>query len=483
MYDVVIIGAGLGGLECGVLLSKRGMKVCVLEKEHVVGGALQSYRRGSQLLETGMHYVGGLAEGQALHQLFGQLGLLNLPWKRLNEDAFDEVILDGTSYFYAQGYDRFVERLAQNFPHQRENLKQYVALLKKVGDGLMDSLKPRTADDVYTGSLFARSAWEFLQETISDERLRQVLVGTCLKMELKPDSLPLYTYAQIQSSFIQSAWRLPGGGQQLVDCLADQIRANGGEVRTLSEVTHFEESEEGLTGAWVRTPGGEELVEGRMFIADLHPALVMQLLENSRFVRRIYRNRISRLPNTFGMMTVSLQLKKDTVPYLNRNQYIYQGLDDLWSLHAYDPTRGTRACLACYRYDGEATTENIDLLTPLYPEEVEAWNDTRVLHRGADYEAFKQKKAEELLNLAEPYTFGTKNAIEKIWTSTSLTYRDYTGTCQGSAYGIRKDWQNVMGSILTPRTPVPNLLLTGQNLNLHGVLGTTMTSLFTCREI
>jgi all-trans-retinol 13,14-reductase len=37
--------------------------------------------------------------------------------------------------------------------------------------------------------------------------------------------------------------------------------------------------------------------------------------------------------------------------------------------------------------------------------------------------------------------------------------------------------------MLTPKTPIENLLLTGQNLNLHGILGVSMTSFFTCAEI
>jgi all-trans-retinol 13,14-reductase len=40
-----------------------------------------------------------------------------------------------------------------------------------------------------------------------------------------------------------------------------------------------------------------------------------------------------------------------------------------------------------------------------------------------------------------------------------------------------------MYTILTPKTPVENVYLTGQNLNLHGILGTSMTSFFTCAEI
>ena len=66
---VVIIGAGLGGLECGYILAKNGMKVTVLEREAQVGGCLQTFRRGVALFDTGFHYVGALGEGESLHTL------------------------------------------------------------------------------------------------------------------------------------------------------------------------------------------------------------------------------------------------------------------------------------------------------------------------------------------------------------------------------------------------------------------------------
>ena len=54
-YDVIIIGSGLGGLECGYILSRAGKRVLVLEKGTQPGGCLQSYRRHGLAFDTGFH--------------------------------------------------------------------------------------------------------------------------------------------------------------------------------------------------------------------------------------------------------------------------------------------------------------------------------------------------------------------------------------------------------------------------------------------
>ena len=76
-----------------------------------------------------------------------------------------------------------------------------------------------------------------------------------------------------------------------------------------------------------------------------------------------------------------------------------------------------------------------------------------------------------------------KESVQSVYTSTPLTYRDYTGAVRGTAYGIRKDCNNLTQTLLTPKTPFANLYFTGQNLNLHGILGVSLTSLLTCMEI
>ena len=95
----------------------------------------------------------------------------------------------------------------------------------------------------------------------------------------------------------------------------------------------------------------------------------------------------------------------------------------------------------------------------------------------------KKRMADECITLAERFIPGLRDMITGYYTSTPLTYRDYTQTPEGSAYGLRKDYREPVITLLSSRTPVPNLFLPGQNLMLHGLHGVTMTTLFTCAEI
>ena len=118
-YDVVIIGSGLGGLICARQLAQLGRSVLVLERQAQPGGCLQSYRRGDFEFDTGLHYVGGLAQGQSLHEAFEQLGLMRLPWVRLDADGFDRVTIGRQTFPLCEGFDRFASTLSEYFPREK----------------------------------------------------------------------------------------------------------------------------------------------------------------------------------------------------------------------------------------------------------------------------------------------------------------------------------------------------------------------------
>lgn len=502
-YDVIIIGSGLGGLECGYILARNGKKVLILEQGSQPGGCMQSYRRRGQLFDTGFHYVGGLGEGQSLHAAFKYLDLLDLPWHQLDKDGFDRVsFVDASNqgqslgmdssqtYSLPQGFEHFVEGLSAQFPSEREALQQYVSLLRKANDEQLAAISPDAHPSDEMDSQMSTGAWQYLQDTFHDATLRNVLSGNSLKMELRRDTLPLFSFLHGNSSFVESSWRLKGDGSLLVNRLVEGIKKQGGEIICQARVEELVEKEGKLVEAVVAHGHHPQLAlqgdaslehyEADCFISDIHPALTCDLVKESTKMKRIYRRRIHNVENTFGMFTVSLTYAPDTLEYFNYNQYIYRQ-KDVWQVHEHPELGGV--LVSCrVPEDGSRFARQVDLLTPMPLDSCDAWKDTCIGHRGEDYEAMKERMADECIALADQLIPGIAK-YEHRYTSSPLTWRDYTFTPQGSAYGMRKDYHFPLQTILSPRTPIPNLLLTGQNLILHGIHGVTMTTLYTCAEV
>ena len=469
-YDVVIIGSGFGGLVCAHLLAKAGKRVLVLERQLQAGGCIQSYQRKGQTFDTGLHYVGGLGEGQKLNRIFSHLGLMRLPWHRLDPEGFDLITIGEETFTFAEGYDQFVDKLATRFPKEKEALQQYVQTLQQAEAVAFGS------NDAY--QLFGTSAYDYLTRTFNDPLLINVLSGSALKMELRQASLPLFTFAHGNSSFIQSSWRLQGDGNLIVKSLIDDIHSFGGEVICQAEVDELIEKDGRIIAA--QSTNGETY-EGDIFISDIYPSLTFSLVKDSTVLRNLFRRRMSNMENTFGIFTASLTLRPDTLPYFNHNKFVYRQ-PNVWTFYE-EPGSVGGLMISCRVPEKGTYATQIDLLTPMPWHVCEPWADTQIGRRGADYLAMKARYTDECITLAETVIPGLREMVSQTYTSTPLTYRDYTLTPNGSAYGVRRDCRNLVITMLSPRTPIPNLMLTGQNLMLHGLEGVSMTALLTCQEI
>ena len=455
-YDVIVIGSGLGGLICARQLAKEGRSVLVLERQAQPGGCLQSYRRGDFEFDTGLHYVGGLAEGQPLHEAFEQLGLMRLPWVRLDAEGFDQVTIGRQTFPLCEGFDRFANTLGEYFPQEKNALRQYVDMLRHL---------PPLEESVEV------NAYDWLTSLFRDPLLVNVLSATAMKMELRRESLPLFNFAHSMSSYIQSSWRLKGGGNMIVRSLVSDIKSFGGEVVCRAEVNELVEQDGRIVAA--KCADGQTY-EARVFISDVHPQLTFGWLKDSHLLKGIFRRRIQALENTFGMFTASLVLKPDTLPYFNHNKYVFNEAN-VWTFHE-DMDSVGGVMVSCRVPESGDYARQIDLLTPMPWMLCKRWEDTVVGRRDELYEQQKERLADECILLAERVIPGLRDMVEKRYTSTPLTWRDYTLSPCGSAFGVRKDCRQPLTTMLSPKTPVPNLFLTGQSLVLHGLEGVTMTA-------
>ena len=177
----MIIGAGLGGLFTGAILSKEGFEVTVLEKNATIGGGLQSFQRFGETFDTGMHVVGGMRPGGNIWRICRYLGIADkVRLMDVDDDCTDRLFFaeDRKSYTIAQGREGFVESLTRHFPHEREGLERYVDAVMRIADSTdLFNLRPSTGTlSLFSGSSdFLMAATDFIAQFTSDPKLRAVL--------------------------------------------------------------------------------------------------------------------------------------------------------------------------------------------------------------------------------------------------------------------------------------------------------------------
>ena len=477
----VIIGSGLGGLSCGLILIRNGYDVTVLEQATQAGGCLQCFTRKGVKFETGMHFIGSADEGQVLNRLLRYLGVLDdVQLSRLDTAGYDVVSLQGSEFRFANGREAFVETLAREFPHEKDGLNRYFDLVERVASASsLHSLRKADSDtSPLTTEYQLRSMDDVLREVIGDELLRNVLVGNLPLYAAEKGKTPFSTHAFITDFYNQSAFRVVGGSDCIAASLVRSIEREGGQVLCRQQVRRIVCDDKKATG--VET---DRFHPADVVIADVHPARVVELCQ-SPLLRPAYRRRIAQLPETVGGFSVYLRFKPNTMPYMNYNFYGYHHPSS-WDCERYTADNWPKGYLYmhfCNERDQRFARGGV-ILSYMQFDEVRQWLGTRVGHRGADYEQMKHERAERLIEAVCREHPHLREAIEGYDTSTPLTYYDYTGTEGGSMYGIAKDVSLGPAARVHHRTKVPNLLLTGQNINSHGILGVLVGTVVTCSEL
>lgn len=480
---VVLIGSGLGSLVCAAILSREGFSVTILEMNRQIGGNLQTFIRDKHVFDSGVHYVGGLSEGQNLYKIFNYLGIYKgLSLEKLEHIGFDRICLvdDTNTYFMSQGYETFAEQLTKSFPQEKEAIANYCKLVKRVCEDFpLYNLKSGSAEGKI--SWMDKGCQEVINQLTTNETLRKVLAGNNLLYAGVEDVVPFYMQALIMNSYIESAWKVVGGGSKIASLLSQQIRKHGGRIVTKQKVIKLHVENDVILSA--ETEDGSHY-EADHFISGIHPAITFSLID-SPLIRSGFRNRIDKLKNTLSAFTLNITLHPGIMPYEKCNYYCHL-TDDVWANPDYNPEEWPSQYGLFYSPDphDKIFARGITLITYMNYNEVIPWANSRntTAHpseRSLSYQAFKEEKSQALIEAASARFPLLKKAIKNYYASTPLTYRDYMGTKDGSIYGIAKDYQQPLQTMVTTRTKIANLFLTGQNLNLHGILGVTISALLT----
>jgi len=250
-YDVVVIGAGLGGLSTAALLAKAGKSVLLLERHDRPGGYAHGFKRRGFHFDSGVHLVSGCGpegyrHGSTIHKISRAVGIdpqavfLPIP-------SYARAVYPNFEVPLRSGEEAFIAGLAERFPREKDRLLALIRLCRvlaeeaMLAEELLEQGKTSRVSPVQRlGNLFRyrrTSLGEALDEFLVDPRLKSLCASLWPYLGLSPAKLSFLYWASMMAGYIyEGGYYCRGSFQTYANLLAAAIEGQGGEVLLNSSV-------------------------------------------------------------------------------------------------------------------------------------------------------------------------------------------------------------------------------------------------------
>ncbi len=461
--EVAIIGGGLGGLVCGIELSRQGLNTAVFEKEQVGGGYAQNYRKKGYHFDISLHHIGGLKPGQFTHGCLQSLGVLD-ELQLVESDELFKVELPGFALTLPNNKEGIIKTLSNTFPDEKEGIAALFEFLPKLKN---DVVAPVVNSNFNTplhdrpgAEYINRTYQELLLEFVSDKRLLAVLGQMWSFVGLPPSqSSANYTAAVNASSFIDGEQGIVGGGAALVRKLTGRLRDLGGESFTGNSVDRIIVKDGKSTGI-VLDSG--QVVNARIVISAVNPVYTFNTLLSSNDVSHIYRYRLGNMTPSLSMYTMHMGLDCDPLELgFNKSSLFFNYSSDLDSAFervlSQDLARTDYSVTNASHLGMSVSPAGCGIVSFVEPAIFDGWFNLDK----ASYREKKEATKQILLKKYEDRFPGLREHAEAISFLTPATLERSTNNYKGAVFGFAQSVEQSNYKRLSNKTPVAGLFLTG----------------------
>lgn len=477
-FDVVVIGAGGGGLSAAAALSRAGMKVLVLEKHHRVGGYMTGFQRGGYTFDVSLHAMDGLDEPGGLNvDIFKKLGIWDRVRRVKPEPMYRAAYPDFTVDIPSDA-GQYRARLKELFPKESggiDLLFDEMYAIDLVTPALMKLRSGFDADALLTVLLHPGAAARFflyqrrtlsqmLSRFIQDQKLIAVWTSLTPFAGAEPDRLTALFFMVMWNSYhLHGFYYFEGGSRSVAEALAAVVRENGGTIRLNTRATKIV-IERGRAVA-VRTDRAG-CYTCRYVVSNANaPDTILSLAGREHFPAG-YLRRLESMQAGLSVAVVYLGVNCDYRTFFNgaheisRNETFDQHENFQYAHEGDLQKAGFSLCNYSVLDAGAAPTgKNALAITLLLPYD---WRNRWSWDSGHDiYEACKNEAALALVRRAEEMLPGLRQHIEVMEVGTPLTMKGFTMNPAGTIYGWDAVPEQSMQRRLPQQTPVDNLLLSG----------------------
>jgi all-trans-retinol 13,14-reductase len=487
-FDAIVIGSGIGGLAAAAALAKRGRRVLVLEQHFRLGGLTQTFTRREYTFATGVHYIGGVGEAPESENQFGRM----LRWLTDGRLCFaslgspyDIVRLPGFEFPIEAPRAAYITRLKTSFPSEVAAIDSYFTAC----DAAIRAGMALFAARALPAPLAALVRWfnarrvrralgtttaEALRD-IGDRRLAALLTARWGDYGMVPAQSPFAIHALVMGSYFAGAYYPIGGPARFSEALGETITSAGGELRTRAAVAEIRVALGRVTG--VRLASGES-IDAPVVISAMGAHNTAAALTNG--VAPDWREAVESLKSGVSYVSLYLGFRGDIRQHgaTPANVWVYESNDvgRVWEHPADEDAPAMFVSFSSLKDTAHRDPEHhtAEVVTICRWEPFSAWARSAPGDRPEDYEATKARIAEILLTQFKRHFPQLAPMIDFYELSTPLSQASFVVADRGAMYGLEMSAERMSHSALKVRTPLPGLLLAGQDAASPGIQGAFM---------
>lgn len=469
-YDVIIIGAGIGGLTAGAILARNGKKVLILEKNHVVGGYAVCFKRKGFTFDASLHLINGGKHGPLLDVL-NKCGIDSKIEFLKPAFLYRSIFPDLDIKIPQCSLSELIERLNSYFPEEKEKTGK---LIKSIASVALE-VKQLRATTMYgpeainspsrydASAYYLYKSWgDIIDQFLDNKALKVILSQIWPFFGVAPKTLSAYYFsASLFDYIVNGGYYLKGGSDSLGSALSEAIRVNNGKI-----LLNVEADEIILRGG---RAVGVKITSGEVFscvnvISNIDVITTFSRLLSKENLSSEFLADIGKMKHSISGFEVHLGLKTD----LSQNNSF--GTEyELFLNPDYDCSKQYAAC-------ENNIMEDVPMSVTFYSN-IE--NDSAPQNKsyvsittlaGYDYwkqcpiERYKKQKellADILIRRAQKIIPGLSGYIEVKDIATPLTMERYTGNYKGAIYGWEQNVEQSGTNRTNNFTPIDNVYLVG----------------------
>lgn len=488
-YDVVVIGAGMGGLTSAALLSKSGFSVCVLEMADHPGGYLAGFRRKDFRFDTAIHWLNQCGPEGLVSKVFDILGS-DYP-RPVSQKRIRRVKGHGFDYLLTNNPDEWKNELIAKFPNDKDGIERFFKAAKKIGkafDNFSNIFRSEETMGFFESMRFKFKLLEFatafipyirfsgekgmkkgLSKFFKDPKLQEIF---CSESELLSCLVPIgwAYYGDYQSP--------PQGGSQVFpEWLEYVINYFGNPIYYRSKVNRILVEGNKAKGVNFECRGKEYIVNSNYVLAASDIETVYEKMLPEDLIPEKMKTKLRQAKLYSSSVTVSIALDCPAEDLGFNEEMIYISLEGNRVEHGGgDPEKCGISILAPSQRDKSMAPEGKGTLTLYIEAAMDYMNNWRTekdekgnFIRGEEYVKLKNEVAEKLITRVEKkLEIELRKHILFYDVATPVTHYRYTGNKNGTMMGARPGRENMQAKVAHYQTPVKNLILSGHWAELGG---------------